>query len=139
MVRLIYASTVVDAFDPAEIDDILRAARARNVRENMTGFLFFTTDYFVQCLEGERRAVNRLYADLLRDPRHHDLVILDCAEIRERMFTAWKMAYIGPGDLSENFMQPFLGETGFDPYSLDRVAANELMLLLSKQLKEIQA
>lgn len=139
MIRLIYVSTVVEGFDPIEMEDILRIARSRNKRENMTGFLFFTPNHFVQCLEGDRRAVNRLYADLMRDKRHHDLMILDYSDIRTRAFADWKMAYLGPRDVDRSLLAPFSNETGFDPYALDRDAVNELIRLLASRLKEIGA
>ena len=52
LVRLIYTSTVTEDFVPAEIDHILKTARANNKNRNVTGLLCFNNTFFLQCLEG---------------------------------------------------------------------------------------
>ena len=136
MVRLIYASTVAKDFDPGEIEKIMKVARERNSREKMTGVLFFTADHFVQCLEGDSRAVNMLYNDMMRDPRHRDLVILSYGDIKEPMFASWQMAYIGPGDISNEILAAHTGAAVFNPYDINEAMANAMLILLVKHLED---
>jgi len=134
-VRLLYASTVAEGFDPAQLDNILEVARDRNRRENMTGVLFFTTDMFVQCLEGGRGPVNALYNDMMHDPRHHNLVLLSYREIDTRMFESWHMAYIAPGDIEEEILNSHSFGPGFAPETITESMANAMLLLLAKHLE----
>ena len=134
-VRLLYASTVAEGFDPAELDNILVVARERNSREGITGVLFFTTDCFVQCLEGSRSAVNALYNDMMHDSRHHSLVLMIYHEIDERMFPSWQMAYIAPGDISEEILKKHSLGPGFNPDTVDESMANAMLILLVKHLE----
>lgn len=134
-VRLLYASTVAEGFDPADLDDILATARARNSRDGITGLLFFTTDIFVQCLEGSRQAVNALYVDLMHDPRHHRLVLLSYGEIDERMFSSWQMAYIAPGDIAEDILATHSIGPGFRPETMTESMADAMLILLAGHLK----
>lgn len=136
LVRLVYASTIAGNFDPAELDKILAVAREHNAREAITGVLFFTTDHFIQCLEGSRKALNVLYSDIMGDPRHHDLVLLGYDDIEERMFASWEMAYIGPHDISKKILDKYFLGASFDPYSLDQAAAQAMVRLLAEHLKK---
>lgn len=133
-VRLLYSSSVAKGFDPAELDRILKTARARNEKEDITGLLFFSTDYFVQCLEGSRKAVNALYNDLMNDPRHTDLVLLAYDDIEDRMFSSWRMAYIGPGDISEEILSSHSLGQGFNPATIDANMAKAMLILLTRHL-----
>ena len=130
MVRLLYASTVADNFDPAELDNILNEARERNTREDMTGILFFTTSHFIQCLEGDRKAVNMLYNDMMKDPRHHSLVLLSYEDISERMFSSWQMAYIGPNDIEQGILRAHSLTPEFEPCTMDQEWARAVLIML---------
>ncbi|MEK0272692.1 BLUF domain-containing protein, partial [Vibrio vulnificus] len=60
----------------------------------ITGILFFNSQHFLQCLEGERNTVNQVYRSIINDSRHHNVVILDYSEIDSRDFHDWTMGYI---------------------------------------------
>ena len=134
-VRLLYVSTVANDFDPSELDNILASARERNGREGVSGVLFFTSDSFVQCLEGSVGSVNALYGDLMRDPRHHDLILLSYGEITARMFSSWQMAYISPGEISEEILQEHSIGRGCSPDTIDEAAATDMLRLLVSHIE----
>ena len=67
-----------------------------------------------QVLEGERSAINRLYARIIRDPRHKDVELLPLEEISERRFAKWSMAFV---DISDRDPMIMMGHPEFDPYS----------------------
>jgi hypothetical protein len=134
-VRLLYASTVSKDFDPAQLDNILHEARKRNGRQNITGLLFFTTQHFIQCIEGSRAAINALYNDMMRDSRHHNLILLSYREIDERMFHKWQMAYIAPGEISEEILNKHSAGPGFTPEQISEDMANAMLTLLLAHLE----
>ena len=77
LVRLIYASKISSGFGPEDIENILQSARTYNVKTNVTGMLCFSNEYFLQCLEGSRTAVNNTYQQILNDKRHHNVIMLN--------------------------------------------------------------
>jgi hypothetical protein len=90
-IRLIYSSVGQAGLDYTALTSILRCASSKNRELGITGILCFGGGAFLQALEGERAAVNRLYAHILRDPRHTDCQVLDCGDIGVRRFSEWSM------------------------------------------------
>jgi hypothetical protein len=133
-VRLLYSSLIADDFDTSELEDILLTARKRNIREGISGVLFHTTDCFIQCLEGSRIAVNKLYNDMMHDTRHHSLMLMSYREIDERMFKGWEMAYIGPGDIEDEILHKHSIGPGFRPETVNESMANAMLTLLAMHL-----
>jgi hypothetical protein len=125
--RLIYASTVTTPLDPAGINLLLTRARLRNGLRGISGLMIFDSKYFLQALEGSQRELSSLYALLVNDPRHRDLMLLKFGAIESRIFPSWNMAF-APADaahwavLSRRMVGP-----RFDPYTLDGTAAEALL------------
>jgi len=98
MLSLLYRSQAVALLPQSELTDIcLRSAR-KNQRLGITGFLVEYGGVFLQILEGEPGTVESLYAEILRDPRHHDVELLLREEGKGKPnFGFWAMNY-GPLD-----------------------------------------
>ncbi|WP_420414207.1 BLUF domain-containing protein [Roseibium sp.] len=130
LVSMIYASKTKDIDDVA-IDGILQKARSNNPKLGLTGVLLFNSKFFVQCLEGGRMDVNRLYNAIAKDPRHEDPVILDYREVPSRSFSEWSMAYIGESEYHEPMAFKYTTKKSFNPYDMngDRIRAflNEMV------------
>lgn len=94
LVKLIYSSHVSDVMKPGDIQKILEAARRRNAENSITGILCHGNHRFIQCVEGERDAVNELYGRLIKDPRHENLILLDYRPIYWRSFRDWSMGFV---------------------------------------------
>lgn len=126
LVRLIYASRVTANVSHADVKNILQKSQANNVRVGITGALCFTGNIFLQCLEGDRAAVNALYHRLLSDPRHNDAAVLVLDEISKRDFVEWSMGYLGyTADNRALFLQYSSGTT-LDPYAMSADALRGL-------------
>ncbi len=134
-VRLIYASTVTGACDPEDIERILDVARRDNPAADITGLLCFTTDFFLQSLEGPRGAVNDLYCRIARDRRHSRPVLLEYTETAARLFEDWSMAYLSPTADVQEVLRQYAGPAGFDPYRLDGATAFSLITDLATALQ----
>ena len=78
-------------FDLLVVDDILTKSRAKNPAAGITGNLVYHADLFLQLLEGPYSAVNELYAKILADNRHADIVKLRDASFNRRLFASWAM------------------------------------------------
>ncbi|NDY90954.1 BLUF domain-containing protein [Ideonella livida] len=118
LVRLMYASRAASPVDQEELTAILRQSKQRNPGLGITGVLCFSGGIFIQVLEGGRNAVNQLYARLVGDPRHADVVLLTYEEIAERRFAGWSMGQVNMTRLNPAVLLKY-GETAtLDPYAV---------------------
>ncbi|MEJ6582530.1 MAG: BLUF domain-containing protein [Crocinitomicaceae bacterium] len=93
MFELVYCSTARPNMRPEDIENILKLARGFNFKNNITGCLLYHNDEFLQILEGEKDAVQELYASIKKDERHSAVIRLHEGEKKERLFPQWNMAY----------------------------------------------
>ncbi|MES3021963.1 MAG: BLUF domain-containing protein [Pseudomonadota bacterium] len=91
LVRLLYASRIVGDTVCDTVNEITRQSREFNPPHGITGVLCHTDTVFMQVLEGGRGAVNSLYAKILGDARHSDVILLHYEEINERRYSGWTM------------------------------------------------
>lgn len=120
LVRLLYASRAVKAFDQEELAAILRKSRASNPEFGITGLLCccFTQGVFMQVLEGGRGAVNKLYNKISADPRHTQVELLRYDEIDERAFTGWAMGQVDMARLNPALLLKYSERSALDPYTV---------------------
>ena len=130
LVRLVYASQITTQFKPESIEKILETARRENVRNDISGVLYFNREYFLQCLEGSRAAVNETYHRISKDERHQNLTLLDYTTISEREFSSWTMAFLP--DLKEvsPLVKKFSSSASFDPYKMSGPSCMQLLVAL---------
>lgn len=91
--ELIYSSRAAPSVTKQTLDDILDICRKNNVKNDITGLLIFDGSTFCQVLEGEKSALETLYASIEQDERHIDSSILHFGEIGARNFAEWSMSY----------------------------------------------
>lgn len=114
LVRALYVSRAVGPQTGTVTARILAAAQAHNKAHAVSGVLCQGQGLYLQVLEGDRAEINRLYAQILKDPRHHDVQMLSFDEIDERRYPEWSMAHVVlPDDDAMVLMQ----HPEFDPYS----------------------
>lgn len=117
LVRLLYASRAVDA-SPAAIETILAQSRQHNPASGITGVLCYGGGVFLQAIEGGRTAVNGLYAQILRDPRHQDVELLHYEEIAERRFGCWTMGQVNLSKVNHSILLKYSEKPELDPYKV---------------------
>jgi hypothetical protein len=127
LVRLVYASSISEAFTHSDVESILGEARDSNAKTNLSGVLCFSSHYFLQCLEGSRAKVNETYHRILKDPRHENVVMLDYKEIVGREFAEWSMGYIPQSSLSRDVILRYSGSPDFEPYQMSGESAYQLL------------
>lgn len=114
LIRLIYVSKAADDPSGAVSVAILQQSQAWNETNGITGVLCEGQGVYLQVLEGERGAVNRLYARIAADPRHTALELIHCESITERRYGGWSMARVSLSDVDP---QTKIDWPEFDPYS----------------------
>ncbi|MDP3408873.1 BLUF domain-containing protein [Bosea sp. (in: a-proteobacteria)] len=92
--RLVYTSV----YRAGRVDNALSALRAilstsrkNNEAANVTGYLIFDGDSFIQVLEGPLAALEATMARIAADERHRDVSVLGTHPAETRLFREWKM------------------------------------------------
>lgn len=89
--QLVYVSEEAVAFDKASLTSLLDRARQKNTKTRVTGVLLHSPGLFAQCIEGETAMIDSLYAKILADPRHSNIVQLHQLRLDKRCFSEWSM------------------------------------------------
>lgn len=112
--QIVYISAEVAPFSDEDLKDLLTIARANNSAIDVSGMLVYHQGSFIQVLEGERAAVESVFAKIEQDNRHSNTTVLLKGDIEERAFESWAMGYLPSrslSDIPEGF-HPFL-KNGF--------------------------
>lgn len=94
--QLVYSSSPAKKMMQSNLYIILRNARLKNKRANVTGLLVLTDGSFLQVLEGEENIVKTIFEKIQLDTRHQDITILSEGNVENRAFPNWEMAYASP-------------------------------------------
>ncbi len=127
LIRLLYASRSAEPVTPALVDSILAQCRKRNPELGITGILCHCGEMFMQVLEGGRGPVNALYNDIVRDPRHKDVTLLQCVEVSERRFAGWTMGLVNAARINQSTLLKYSEKAVLDPYALPARVALALL------------
>lgn len=135
LTQIVYISR--STFVPAEATNgiepnvarILMKSRTNNKNNGLVGVLYFGDGCFFQCLEGDEKAVDTLYAKLLEDPRHTDLKLLSRKMITKLSFPDWAMKYVPLESQMMSLLQ-IKGYKKFDPYAFDSEMTESVLRLL---------
>ena len=129
LVRLLYASRSATEIDEPLIASILEHSRKYNLEHGITGILCTASpgNVFLQLLEGGRVAVNALYGNIVRDPRHLDVTLLDYAEIPERRFASWRMGRVNLNRVNQGSILRFSESAVLDPFTMSGPTALALL------------
>ena len=103
MKRLIYCSQATDDIAPHELVTLLEGSARNNEAAGLSGMLLYSSQSFLQVLEGEREALEVTYARITADARHTNLRLLLDAEVAAPLFPDWTMGFehVDDEDLAE--------------------------------------
>ncbi|MFZ6712104.1 BLUF domain-containing protein [Undibacterium sp. TC9W] len=129
LVRLLYASRVIDEKMCDIVQSIVSQSRQHNPQHGITGVLCHSDQVFMQVLEGGREAVNTLYSHILRDARHTDVILLDYEEILERRYAGWTMGQANMGKINPSILLKYSPLPVLDPH---RMSGKILLALIDE-------
>jgi len=123
--QALFVSCVRFGADEADqrLEEIVKVSAANNAREYVTGFMVLIGGRIVQVLEGERDAVNRVLARVMKDERHEQLQLLRAGPAVEREFPKWSMAGL-------RVERPELLNFGELPADTSMIEAEQALLVL---------
>jgi hypothetical protein len=125
----LYASRVPNGIDEPLVRSILVQSRRENPKHGITGLLctHAADGICLQVLEGGRTHVNRLYANIVRDPRHEDVTMLDYQEIQERSFGGWRMGMVDLDKINPGTILRHSEQAALDPFTMSGPSAMALL------------
>lgn len=136
LLRMVYVSTSATPVSKTggalqvDVGRILMQSRKNNPKIEVGGVLYFSNNYFFQCLEGEQDVVNDLYQRISTDPRHKDIQTLSVKRINQRMFSNWSMKYVTTEDQVVQLIKKH-GMAEFNPYEFDGEMIDEALSLFT--------
>jgi hypothetical protein len=93
MRRIIYCSQATHDFSPEELVELLELSRVRNEAVGLSGMLLYSSQSFLQLLEGDADALAATYTRIHADGRHMNLRLLMDAEVATPLFPDWSMGF----------------------------------------------
>lgn len=107
MKRMTYMSRFARPLSRDEIDQIGAHAVQRNAQDGITGVLLTLGSVFFQIFEGDDDPIDDLYARVLRDDRHTDVVCLQTEpDVSNRLFPDWSMNVFDLDHLGGDVVEP---------------------------------
>ena len=136
LARLIYISE--NQIDPArgstvrQLGTILTASNRNNKVLGITGALVFDDKWFLQALEGERRAVWTTFERIGEDERHAGTHLVELVAVNERLFGNWWMGVATRTPATEAAFRPYVRDGFFAPELMSARHILDLMQSLSR-------
>lgn len=93
MYRIMYMSNAKFLFMDEDLEKLLIKSRINNSKLNITGMLVIKGKTFIQCLEGEKQNVEKVFNRIKNDKRHENILILVEEYTNNRLFPDWSMGY----------------------------------------------
>jgi len=103
MNRVIHCSQATHDVSPDELVHLLEVSRRNNEKVGLSGMLLYSSQSFLQVLEGDAVALQETYARIGADDRHVNLRLLMDAEVAAPLFPDWTMGFehVDDEDLAE--------------------------------------
>jgi len=109
---IVYVSEATLGFDTLSIESLAADSAARNVVAGITGYLYYEDGRFLQYVEGDDAAVDKLMDRIRLDPRHRLIHEVETTDLGERRFPSWHMRSLHPGEIvqaeTENILSNYL-------------------------------
>ncbi len=101
MFRIAYRSRLAGATGQSDVEDILKAAGARNSALGITGAWMICDGECLAAIEGPPLAVKEVAELIWDDHRHTGFRLVSMEHTEERMFDGWPLKYLCAGTLKD--------------------------------------
>ena len=99
--RIKYVSRFAEHLTQADVEAIAEVSQRNNAAREVTGVMASSGRLFYQVLEGPAEVVDALYATIVADPRHTDVLLLRSqSDVSARLFPQWSMHLVNLDDAS---------------------------------------
>ncbi|MEQ1636667.1 MAG: BLUF domain-containing protein [Methylococcales bacterium] len=90
---LVYVSLTNQEMTDDHLQSLLKKAREKNERLDISGMLLYRDGFFMQALEGELDDIEELYNIIKADSRHRDVLLVYKKPMKQRGFPDWTMGF----------------------------------------------
>ena len=134
LTRLVYYSQRNPSMS-LEMRELMKTCHRNNALANVTGMLHYNGTSFLQVLEGGRAEVSAIYQRIAGDPRHINIILISCMDVRERMFPTWSMGlHEGMDDETRNIFLRYFATNDINP---ETVSVESLLDVLQDLAQEL--
>ncbi len=134
MKRVIYCSQATHDMSPDELVRLLEVSRHNNEKVGLSGMLLYSSQSFLQVLEGDPVALQQTYARIGADDRHANLRLLMDADVAAPLFPDWTMGFehVDDEDLAEELdgFTPAIGYPLVNPDLITNAGVAQTLLKL---------
>lgn len=105
-----YLSRSLMTFNDDDLTELASQSSLNNEKYNITGYLWFSSGYFVQYIEGNHSNINRLVKSISSDQRHELVHKVMRSDLYSRSFPKWSMRLIGKADRQRFSIELFVAK-----------------------------
>ncbi len=116
----------------SQLGQILSVSNRNNKAVDISGALIFDDLWFVQALEGDRKAVWQKFQRICDDERHGNIVLVEMRDIEERLFGNWWMGLADHNERTHAAFAPYLRHDRLSPVNMSASALLTLMINVAK-------
>ena len=114
-------------------EKMLLRAKHFNKANNITGFIIYYKEQFIQLIEGEKNVIQPLYKNIKADKRHYHVQTILTTSSKQSLWTDWSMAFYDFSDQSdENNYLRLLLESNFENAN-KKEKSSEVLLTLRQE------
>ena len=118
---ILYMSTMREDYSDERMEILLEEFTRDNKKNNITGFMLYYERNIIQCIEGRKEDIYRLYDNIENDPRHFLIIKLMDERISKRNFIDWDLAF------------KKITYEQFESFSLNKLTSNKKVRVFFKQ------
>ncbi|MEM7643642.1 MAG: BLUF domain-containing protein [Pseudomonadota bacterium] len=134
LTRLVYYSQRNPSLS-MNMPQLMDVCHKNNAMMNVTGILHYNGNAFLQVLEGGRAEVSSIYHRIAADPRHINIILIACNDVRERMFPTWSMGlHEGMDDTTKNIFLRYFASNQVNPETVSVESLLDVLQDLSAEL-----
>ena len=98
---VLYLSRATKDFSQEDINSLYQSSKASNKLFEISGFLCFKDNLFLQYIEGNAFSIDKVFERIKTDPRHKVLVILEDENIHHLRFNKWSMHLVNKNRIDD--------------------------------------
>ncbi len=132
LITISYRSKAVLTNPMRDVRKIVAESHRRNEAHGITGILLFDGEFFMQTIEGPPAVTRSLFASIIEDDRHVNVVPFFISEIEDRDFPDWHMELLEPGETAR--ILPDMKRFNFSYRALRWVQAMATEILTQKRV-----
>ncbi len=137
--RLIYRSIAEsEILDEDSLARLANLAANNNRRFNICGILVLSNGRFLQVIEGQSKFINRLYANIVQDERHHDVELISYEEVSKPEFIDWNMKLFSLDEIDEHVRELLVNKYPVVDNKIQFIDDAVLMTSLLLDIKHLQ-